>query len=74
MKALESICAEENLDQKQFTNLIEKYLYDGKDPLKEDVFICLENRQSVLQAASVVDRIIEKMMEYLEVFSKGIVA
>lgn len=69
--ALKEICEEEHLDRKQFKNLIDTYIFTGKEPLKEDVFACLENRPSILEARQIGNRIIERMNEYVEVFVKG---
>ncbi|MBK7086545.1 MAG: type I restriction endonuclease subunit R [Flavobacteriales bacterium] len=72
--ALQRICEEEHLDQKQFANLIESYIFSGQEPLKDDVFRCLEARPSVLKAREIGERIVERMKEYVEVFLKGMVA
>lgn len=72
--ALQRICEEEHLDQKQFANLIDAYVFTGQEPLKDDVFKCLEARPSVLKAREVGERIVVRMKEYVEVFMKGMVA
>lgn len=66
--ALHKMCEEENLDKEQFKALIDAYIYSGQEPIREDVFKCLDNRPSVLQAREIGERIIEKMKEYVEVF------
>lgn len=60
-------------DQKQFKNLMETYIFTGKEPLKEDIFTCLENRPSILQARQIGNRIVERMKEYIDVFVTGMV-
>lgn len=72
--ALNKICEEENLYKKQFKNLIDTYIFTGKKPLKDDVFKCLENRPSVLQARQIGERIITKMDEFVNVFVDEMVA
>lgn len=72
--ALQKLCEEEHLDQKQFANLIEAYIFTGQEPLKDDVFRCLEARPSVLKAREIGERIVERMKEYVEVFLSGMVA
>ncbi|MCK5371338.1 MAG: type I restriction endonuclease subunit R, partial [Cyclobacteriaceae bacterium] len=72
--ALGKLCEEENLDQKQFQSLIDAYIYSEQEPLRDEVFKCLDNRPSVLQARSIGERIIAKMKEFVEVFVKGMVA
>ena len=72
--ALHKLCEEEHLDQKQFSNLIETYIFTGQEPLKDEVIKCLEARPSVLKAMEVGERIVERMKEYVEVFVRGMVA
>ncbi len=71
--ALGKLCEDENLDKEQFKSLIEAYIFSGQEPIKDDVFKCLDNRPSVLQARSIGERIIAKMREYVEVFVMGMV-
>jgi type I restriction enzyme R subunit len=72
--ALGKLCDEEHLDKAQFKALIDAYIYSGREPIKDEVFQCLDNRPSILQARVIGDRIIAKMKEFLEVFVKGMIA
>ena len=72
--ALGKLCEEEHLDKAQFKSLIDAYVYSGREPIKDEVFQCLDNRPSILQARVIGDRIIAKMKEFVEVFVKGMVA
>ena len=72
--ALKALCEEENLDHKQFSALISSYIYSGREPLRDEIYSCLDNRPSVLQARSIGERIIAKMKEFVEVFVQGMVA
>ena len=69
--ALQEICEVENLDQSQFARLIEKYVYTEREPLRDEVFGCLENRPSILKAREIGERIILKMKEYVQTFMLG---
>ncbi|EHQ06505.1 type I restriction endonuclease subunit R [Leptonema illini] len=71
--ALNQICEEENLDRKQFSALLDAYIFTEQEPIREDVLNCLENRPSVLEARSIGNRIIEKMKKYVDVFMNGMV-
>ena len=70
-QALQVICEEEKLDTKQFNNLIESYIYSGQEPIKDDVFKCLDNRPSILQARTIGERILDKMKKFVEMFVEG---
>jgi len=72
--ALAKLCDEEHLDKLQFKALIDAYVYSGREPIKDEVFQCLDNRPSILQARAIGDRIIFKMKEFVEVFVKGMTA
>jgi len=72
--ALSKICKEENLDQQQFNALIDSYVYNGQEPIRQDVFKCLENRPSILKAREIGERIISKMKKFIDVFVTGMTA
>lgn len=72
--ALGKLCEDEHLDREQFKALIDAYIFSGQTPLRDDVFECLGNRPSILQAREIGERIIQKMKEYVEVFVTGMVA
>ncbi|WP_054851342.1 type I restriction endonuclease subunit R [Olleya sp. ITB9] len=71
--ALAKICEEEHLDQKQFKALIESYTDYGREPLRDDIFKCLDNRPSILKAREIGERILDKMKEFVQVFVSGMV-
>ena len=62
-----------NLDAKQFNSLIESYIYSDQEPIRDDIFKCLDNRPSVLQARSIGERIIDRMRQFVETFVHGMV-
>jgi type I restriction enzyme R subunit len=66
--ASSKICEEKNLDKQQFNSLIESYSYNGQEPIRQDVFKCLDNRPSILKAREIGERIILKMKKIIEVF------
>ena len=72
--ALGKICEEENLDKSQFKALIDSYIYSGQDPIRDDVFKCLDNRPSILQARIVGERIINRMKEFIDIYIMGMTA
>lgn len=72
--ALAKLCDEEQLDKEQFKALIEAYIFSGQDPIRDEVLKCLGGRPSILQAAEIGKRIINKMKEYVEVFERGMAA
>ncbi len=71
--ALGKICEDENLDQQQFQALIDAYIFSEQEPLREDIFKCLDDRPSVLQARGIGQRILDKMKEFVAVFVEQMV-
>ncbi len=69
--AIEKLCEEEHLDKQQFNSLIESYSSSGREPLRDEVFKCLDNRPSILKAREIGERILDKMREFVEVFING---
>ena len=74
MLSIGKICEEEHLDQKQFQGLIDAYIYSDQEPIRDEVFKCLDNRPSVLKAREIGERIITKMKEFVDLFIKGVAA
>jgi type I restriction enzyme R subunit len=72
--ALDKLCKEENLDKAQFKSLIDAYIFSGHEPIKDEVFKCLDNRPSILQARAIGERILNKMKEFVEVYVEGMMA
>ena len=72
--ALNQLCEEENLDRKQFQALIDTYIFNEQEPLRDDIFKCLDNRPSVLQARTIGERILSKMKKFVNLFMKGMAA
>ena len=71
--ALGKLCDDENLDKAQFKALIDAYIFSGQEPIRDEVYRCLDNKPSVLQARSIGERIITKMKEFVDVFVNGMV-
>lgn len=74
MLALGKLCEEENLDQKQFQALVDAYIFSEQEPLRDDIFKCMDNRPSVLQARIIGQRILDKMKKFVNVFVEQMVA
>ncbi|MGQ1911691.1 type I restriction endonuclease subunit R [Marinifilum sp. RC60d5] len=71
--ALGKICEDESLDKAQFKSLIDTYIYSGQEPIRDDVFKCLDHRPSILKAREIGVRILNRMKEFVEVFVHGMV-
>lgn len=71
--ALSKLCEDEGLDQQQFNALIDSYVYSGQEPIRDEVFKCLDNRPSILKAREIGERIITRMKDFVNIFVNGMV-
>ncbi len=45
----------------------------NREPIKDDVFICLDDRPSILKASEIDGRILQKMKTFIDIFINGMV-
>lgn len=71
-KAFEELVTEENLNRDKMEALISKYLYEEREPLRDDLLSTLEGEQpTILQRKTIGDRILQKMKDFVETFING---
>lgn len=70
----QSVVGVAQLHKEKFKALIHAYIFNGQEPLCDDVLKCLGNRPSILQARTIGERIISKMKAYVEVFVRVMTA
>jgi len=66
--AFSKFCKEENIDNSKFEKLLSNYLYTEKMPLKEEIAETLNYKPKLLERKSVIDRIKDKMQEFINIF------
>lgn len=73
-RAFNVLVAEEKLSKERTQSLIETYLYSEKEPFRDDVLDLLEgNQPSVLVRKKTGDRILSKIVGFVETFINGVV-
>ena len=73
IKAFNLIVKEENLSSDKTQKLIEDYLFAEREPLRDEVLELIEGEQpSVLQRKTTGDRILNKIVGFVETFINGI--
>ncbi|HKK81218.1 MAG TPA: type I restriction endonuclease subunit R [Prolixibacteraceae bacterium] len=73
IKAFNKLVEEENLILDKAEKLIEEYLFAEREPLRDEVLALIEGEQpSVLQRKKVGDRIISKIVKFVDTFINGI--
>lgn len=71
-KAFNKLVEEENLDKEKTQKLIEDYLFAEREPLRDELLNLLKNEKpSVLQRKKIGDRLLAKIIGYVETFING---
>jgi type I restriction enzyme R subunit len=71
-KAFETFVKEENLSSERTQKLIEDYLYAEREPLRDELLNLIEgDKPSVLKRKTVGNRILSKVVNFVETFING---
>ena len=71
-KAFSRLVTEEHLSEEKTEKLIENYLFAEREPMRDEVLELIEGEKpGVLQRKSLGDRIIKRIMDFVETFIKG---
>src|SRR5699024_7354314 len=71
-KELEALIKEENLSNSKTETLIETYLFDEKEPLRDEVLDLIDGEKpTLLQRKSVGDRILNRIIKFVDTFIEG---
>jgi len=72
-KALKALIEDEKLSEEKTEKLIESYLFAEREPLRSDILdLRIEGRPSVLKSKEVGDRILNKILNFVDTFVNGI--
>ncbi|AEL27029.1 type I restriction endonuclease subunit R [Cyclobacterium marinum] len=71
--ALKKLSKEESLDDEKLEEVIGKYLFTEKKPLRDDVIGLLNKRPALKERASVAERVTNKILGFVETFISGVV-
>ena len=72
--ALDQLSQEENLDNAKFQEVVGKYLFTEKKPLRDDIIGIMNERPSLKERGTAAERVIRKMMDFVETFINGMTA
>ena len=70
--ALQELCTEEKLSFEKVNVVIGDYLFTERKPLPEDIVDMLEVKPKILERKSVVQRVTDKIVQFIEKFINGI--
>lgn len=72
-KAFADLVAEEGLDSEKTQALIEQYLFAERPPLKDDALALIKGQQpSVLHRKTIGERIVDKIIRFVDTFINGL--
>lgn len=70
--AFKKLCTEENLTPEKVDKIIDGYLFAEREPLRDEVLDLIEgDKPSVLQRKTVGDRILNKILGFVDTFING---
>ena len=67
-KSFKALVDRENLIESELGNLIENYLYDGREPLKDDVRKTLRIKPKLLESRIIVPRVLSQINKHVETY------
>ncbi|WP_298120782.1 type I restriction endonuclease subunit R [Flavobacterium sp.] len=70
-KAIETLSHQENLDNTKLQDIIGKYLFTQKQPLRDEVIGLMNKRPSLKERATASERILNKIVAFVETFIDG---
>jgi type I restriction enzyme R subunit len=68
VNAFAQLCDEENLIHDETKKIVDTYLYDQRQPLKDDIAKTLKTKPKLLERKTIVPRVLDKIMGFVEKF------
>jgi len=67
-KAYKELCNDENLDCKKVRRVVDKYIYEQRVPLKDEIASTLKVKPKLLERKKVIPRVLDKIVSFVEKF------
>ncbi len=71
-EALDQLCRDENISQEKVSHIIGEYLFTERKPLPETIVDLLDTKPKILERKTIVERITDKILNYIDVFINGV--
>ena len=73
--AFDRLCKEEQLDADKLKKVIDRYVYTGKEPLPDpDIIELINHPLKLAERAPTRKRVLEKILNYVTTFIRGVAA
>ena len=69
--AFNDLCDTEALEAERLRELIEQYLFTGREPLRDQIVASLQLKPRILERKTIVERISEKVRYFVQTFEEG---
>lgn len=70
-QAIQKICKDEKVPYEGINTLIERYQFNGRPPLRDDIVDILEVKPKIRERKTVAERVIYKIVDFVNVFVEG---
>ncbi len=67
-QAYKELCSEENLDCKEVRKVVDKYIYEQRVPLKDEIVHTLKVKPKLLERQKIIPRVLNKIVTFVEKF------
>ena len=71
-EAFENLCREENIPPEKVSQIIGDFLFTERKPLPQAIIDLLETKPKLLERKTIIERITDKILNYVDVFINGI--
>jgi type I restriction enzyme, R subunit len=71
-EAFEQLCCDENIPPEKVTEIIGDYLFTERKPLPDTIINLLETKPKLLERRPIIERITNKILNFVDVFINGI--
>jgi type I restriction enzyme R subunit len=75
VKAFDQLCKEEQLDADKLKRVIDRYVYTGQEPLPDpDIIDLIQKPMGILERGPTRKRVLEKVVDFVATFIRGVAA
>jgi type I restriction enzyme, R subunit len=74
MKAFNTICKEEHIETEKLQHVLNDYLFTERLPLRDDIVNALKHKPKLLERKTITERVIHKIVDFVETFISGMAA
>ena len=70
--AFKALCNDEGVVPERLDTIIKKYLFSGKQPLRNDIIGSLKDKPTILERKPIGERVLSRMLDFVDTFINGV--